>query len=77
MVDEPIEICRGVYSTGEIQGVVNEQSIIFDTDSGLVVITGCAHPGILNILKKVKEIRNKEIYLVLGCFHLEHIFHLG
>jgi 7,8-dihydropterin-6-yl-methyl-4-(beta-D-ribofuranosyl)aminobenzene 5'-phosphate synthase len=70
LVDEPIEICRGVYSTGEIQGVVNEQSIIFDTDSGLVVITGCAHPGILNILNEVKEIRNKEIYLVFGGFHL-------
>jgi 7,8-dihydropterin-6-yl-methyl-4-(beta-D-ribofuranosyl)aminobenzene 5'-phosphate synthase len=70
LVDEPIEICRGVYSTGEIQGAVKEQSIIFDTDSGLVVITGCAHPGILNILNKVKELHNKEIYLVFGGFHL-------
>jgi 7,8-dihydropterin-6-yl-methyl-4-(beta-D-ribofuranosyl)aminobenzene 5'-phosphate synthase len=70
LVDEPVEICRGVYSTGELHGAVNEQSIIFDTDSGLVVITGCAHPGILNILNKVKELHSKEIYLVFGGFHL-------
>ena len=69
-VDEPIKICKNVYSTGELQGAVNEQSLILDTDKGLVIITGCAHTGILNILKKAKEILNKNIYLVMGGFHL-------
>ena len=69
-VDNPVEICGRVYSTGEIQGVANEQSLIFDTDSGLVIITGCAHTGIINILNKAREILDKDIYLVFGGFHL-------
>lgn len=67
LVDEPVEICRNVFSTGDMSG---EQALILDTDDGLVIITGCAHPGILNILKKTKEILNKDIYLVFGGFHL-------
>ena len=69
-VDEPIEICEHVFSTGELQGPVNEQSLILDTEKGLVIITGCSHPGIINILKRAKEILNKNIYLVFGGFHL-------
>ncbi|MEJ2618326.1 MAG: MBL fold metallo-hydrolase, partial [Ignavibacteriaceae bacterium] len=69
-VDEPIKICKNVNSTGELQGAVNEQSLILDTEKGLVIITGCAHTGILNILKKAKEILNKNIYIVMGGFHL-------
>ena len=45
--------------------------MIVNTNKGLVVITGCAHPGIVNIIKKTKEIFPKEeIYLVIGGFHL-------
>jgi hypothetical protein len=70
-----VKICKDVYSTGELEGTYNglpknEQSLIIDTPDGLVVITGCAHSGIVNILKKSKEILNKNIYLVLGGFHL-------
>jgi len=35
-----------------------------------VIITGCAHPGIVNIIKKAREITRSNIYLVLGGFHL-------
>ena len=69
-VDEPIEICEHVYTTGEIEGPVYEQSLILDTDEGLVVITGCSHPGIVTILHRAKEILDKDIYLVFGGFHL-------
>jgi len=36
----------------------------------LIIITGCSHQGIVNILKKAKEIIDKEIYIVFGGFHL-------
>lgn len=70
-VTESVEICKNIYSTGELQGVVNEQSLVINTEDGLVVITGCSHPGIVNILTTVKEIFNKDIYLAFGGFHLE------
>ena len=70
-VDKPVEISRDVFLTGEMNsGIIREQSLIIDTNKGLVLIAGCSHPGILNIIRKVKEIVNKEIYLVIGGFHL-------
>ncbi len=70
LVDEPIKICENVYSTGELHAKVNEQSLIIDTEKGLVIITGCSHTGIVKILNKAKELHNKNIYLVMGGFHL-------
>ncbi len=69
-VGEPVRICRGVYSTGEMGGTVKEQSMVVRTAGGLVVITGCAHPGIVNIVERAKDIYDDDVLLVLGGFHL-------
>ena len=69
-VDEPVEICKGVYLTGEMGDRIKEQALILDTDRGLVLITGCSHPGIVDILKRAREVLNRDIYLVFGGFHL-------
>jgi 7,8-dihydropterin-6-yl-methyl-4-(beta-D-ribofuranosyl)aminobenzene 5'-phosphate synthase len=69
-VDKSIEICRNVYLTGEMGDEIKEQSLIIDTAKGLIIVTGCSHQGILNILKRAKEILDKPIYLVFGGFHL-------
>lgn len=65
------EIYNLVYSTGEIGTSIIEQSLVLETEKGLVVITGCAHPGIVNIVRKMKKILpGKKVYLVMGGFHL-------
>lgn len=69
-VSQPIELCKHVFLTGEMKGPVNEQALILDTANGLIVITGCAHPGIVEIVKNAKKIGNKKIYMVFGGFHL-------
>ena len=69
-VDTPLEICRNVYLTGEMGDEIKEQSLIIDTAKGLVIVMGCSHQGIVNILKRAQEIRDKPIYLVFGGFHL-------
>lgn len=69
-VDNPVEICRNVFLTGEMGGPIKEMSLFLDTPGGLVVVTGCSHPGIVDILKRAKEIRNRPIRLVFGGFHL-------
>jgi len=33
-------------------------------------MTGCAHPGIADMVKRAKNVLNKKIYLVFGGFHL-------
>ena len=70
-VKESLQICENVYSTGQLGKWLKEQSLIVRTDKGLVVITGCAHPGIVNIVNKAKELMKDDILLVMGGFHLE------
>jgi len=73
---EVIEVSPGmkvidrVYTIGEMTGPPPEQALVIDTTKGLVVITGCAHPGIEDIVLKAKQEYKEDIYLVLGGFHL-------
>lgn len=69
-VGQPTEICRNVYLTGEMGDRIKEQSLLIDTAKGLIVVTGCSHPGIVNILKRSREVVDKPIRLVFGGFHL-------
>jgi 7,8-dihydropterin-6-yl-methyl-4-(beta-D-ribofuranosyl)aminobenzene 5'-phosphate synthase len=69
-VHKPIKLCKDIYSTGELGTFIKEQSLVIKTSKGLVVITGCAHPGIVNIIKKAKKMLRTDAYLVLGGFHL-------
>lgn len=69
-VSNPIQICKDVYSTGELGSYIKEQSLIMLTEKGLVIITGCAHPGIVNIVKYAKEKYKRDVFLVMGGFHL-------
>ncbi len=55
---------ENIYSTGELNG--DEQSLVIKTDRGSVVIIGCCHPGLKNILSSLKE---KNIYAVIGGLH--------
>jgi len=64
------EICDGMYTTGMMGDDIEEQSLIIETDEGLIVITGCAHGGIVKIAKRAQAMFNKKIVLLLGGFHL-------
>ena len=46
-IEKPAEICRGAHSTGQLGTSIKEQGLIIRTDKGTILITGCAHPGIV------------------------------
>ncbi len=69
-VTKPIQICEGVWSTGQLGTWIKEQSLVINLDEGLIVITGCAHPGIVNIVKRAMDMFQNQVYLVFGGFHL-------
>jgi 7,8-dihydropterin-6-yl-methyl-4-(beta-D-ribofuranosyl)aminobenzene 5'-phosphate synthase len=48
----------------------DEISLGIITDKGLVVIVGCSHVGIINILKTISKRVNIPIYAVIGGTHL-------
>lgn len=52
-------------------GFDDEQVIVFDLPQHLIVVTGCAHRGIVNICETVKRRLGKPIYAVIGGLHLK------
>lgn len=70
MVNAPSMICQYLYTSGEFEFQIPEEALILDTKKGLVVLTGCAHPGIINMLRKIRNDFSKNIYMVCGGFHL-------
>ncbi len=76
-VDKPTEIENSVYLSGELKGgsrgavELPEQYLAIKTPKGLIVITGCAHPGIIEITQHAKSVFNDEVRLLIGGFHLK------
>jgi 7,8-dihydropterin-6-yl-methyl-4-(beta-D-ribofuranosyl)aminobenzene 5'-phosphate synthase len=51
--------------------VPEDQALVFDTDQGLVLLSGCGHAGIINTLTYARQrIRPAPIHAALGGFHL-------
>ena len=45
--------------------------MVYKSEKGLFVITGCSHSGICNIIEYAKEVcKDNRVYGVLGGFHL-------
>ena len=69
-VKDPQVLAPGVLSTGDLGDTIHEEALLLDTPRGLVVVTGCAHPGIVSILERTKIVGKRNIWMVLGGFHL-------
>lgn len=53
---------------------LDDQSLILDTDKGLILILGCAHSGMINIINHVVNKTGKgKFYAVLGGTHLDFL----
>ncbi|HZZ20925.1 MAG TPA: MBL fold metallo-hydrolase [Opitutaceae bacterium] len=51
--------------------IPEDQSLVFDTDKGLVVLLGCGHAGIINTLEYARSIvRPAPVHAVIGGIHL-------
>ena len=51
--------------------IPEDQSLFFDTENGIVLISGCGHAGLANTLEYVQKIiPGRPIYKIIGGFHL-------
>ncbi len=64
-VSGPRELFAGFFTTGELDGI--EQSLVVSCDKGNVVVCGCSHPGLENIIERALGFG--EVYGVIGGFH--------
>ena len=54
--------------------IPEDQSLFFDTDKGIILISGCGHAGIINTIEHVKKILpDRPIYMILGGFHVHNL----
>ncbi len=76
-VEPFMEIKEGIFSSGQIETsyegrIIFEQSLAIKFLKRLTIITGCAHPGIINIMDVFKRRFEKEhIYSIMGGLHLK------
>lgn len=65
-------IGKSIVNGEKIDDTVNDDSaIVYKSEKGLFVITGCSHSGICNIIEYAKKVCNDDrIYGVIGGFHL-------
>ena len=64
-VTEPTRIHENIFSTGQLEGI--EQSMGVKTDKGIVIIVGCSHPYMGNILDAFRPFG--KIYGIIGGLH--------
>jgi 7,8-dihydropterin-6-yl-methyl-4-(beta-D-ribofuranosyl)aminobenzene 5'-phosphate synthase len=69
-VTGPMEIGPGLHTTGQLGSGIVEQALAVETGGGLVVVTGCAHPGVVQMVDRASEVLGGDVLLVMGGFHL-------
>jgi 7,8-dihydropterin-6-yl-methyl-4-(beta-D-ribofuranosyl)aminobenzene 5'-phosphate synthase len=69
-VTGPMEIGPGLYTTGQVGSAIVEQALAVETADGLVVVTGCAHPGVVEMVDRASAVLGGDVLLVMGGFHL-------
>jgi 7,8-dihydropterin-6-yl-methyl-4-(beta-D-ribofuranosyl)aminobenzene 5'-phosphate synthase len=75
-IKEPKQIDKNIWTTGELKGIhrddeIFEHSLIFTQNDSIILLTGCSHSGIVEMVEKTRQIfPHKKIELVAGGFHL-------
>lgn len=64
-VSQPVQISEAIFSTGELKGI--EQALAVRTDRGIVVVTGCSHPGVSEILEAASKLG--KVFGIIGGLH--------
>lgn len=63
------DVCDNVYSTGAI-GEIGEQALIIDTEEGLVIVTGCGHFDMIELVNKAIRLTGKKVVAIIGGMHM-------
>ena len=69
-VSKPTKVSESVFSTGKLRGI--EQALAVKTGKGIVVVTGCSHPGVGEILDAASCYG--KVFSIIGGLHGFHDF---
>jgi len=70
-VKDDARIAPGIRSTGLVPGQPPEQALVIQTATGLVVLTGCSHPGVVAMVEAARRTNeNAPVRYLVGGFHM-------
>ena len=69
-VKASLEIAPGIHTTGRVGMRIPEQALVIETTDGPIVLTGCAHPGVVEMVRRARQVVDRDPALVMGGFHL-------
>ncbi len=69
-LEGPCELAPDIFTTGPIPAATTEAALVLNIKGKLALLTGCAHPGILNLVLGTKEFFGEIPTFAGGGFHL-------
>lgn len=70
----PVQLKKWVLENGENDDVLDDSGMVINTENGIIVIAGCSHSGICNIVEQAKKVsNNSKVLAVIGGFHLREV----
>jgi len=66
----PQPVTNHLWTTDVLDHPLVEQALYVETAEGIVVVTGCAHPGVLELTRSAQRASGKPVHAVLGGFHM-------
>jgi len=66
----PMRVCKQARTTRVLGGAIPEQGLMVETPEGMILITGCAHPGIVQMAQATQTASSRDLLVVIGGFHL-------
>ncbi len=61
----------GKRENGKDDFVLDDSALAIKTKKGLIIVSGCSHAGLCNIIEYAKQVcKEEKIYALLGGFHL-------
>jgi 7,8-dihydropterin-6-yl-methyl-4-(beta-D-ribofuranosyl)aminobenzene 5'-phosphate synthase len=64
-IDKAVRLDENMYTTGELEHI--EQSLVIETEKGLVLLVGCSHPNMAGIVSAALQFGN--VYAIIGGLH--------
>lgn len=71
-VEGTMRVDDGVFTSGLIGRRIREQGLCIEYGTKLILLLGCAHPGVVKMVRQIHKDFKKDIYAVFGGFHLEY-----
>ena len=70
LVTRTIQVAQSIFVTAPLYGPPWEEALAIVVKEGIILLAGCSHPGISRLAEKAVNNLKRNLYAVIGGFHL-------